>query len=389
MEKKKLSILIIALFGFFTTIKLAAIYYNANFNPYALASFCSVNDFIDCDGIARTTTAQFMGIPLAYWGMFLYLFMIFMLFVDKLKNIKFLKFLEVFKNPYSYIAALGFISFAISIILLILSVFEIKKLCVLCAVTYCLNLLIGIFAVQEIGYKEVFVHSFRDFIDAIKVKRYAIAFTVVVLVACGFLTYTKISCVFAPQIKNAAEFKQYMNAKVNKYAVSGNLLGKEDAKYVIHSYTDYLCPMCGGYDIMIHKLVKEMKDVKVIHHNYPLDTECNKYLQQEFHHGSCMMARFAVAAENQGKLWDMNNMLFRKKPETEKEILEIAKDLGLDLNKLEEDANSLATMHKIQKDIDEAHSLGIAGTPCTVINGKIYMGMKPIKKMKEIVKNGK
>ena len=65
--KKKVAIGIIAAIGFITTIKLAIIYYNANFNPYALSSFCSVNDFIDCDGIARTTEAQFLGIPLAYW----------------------------------------------------------------------------------------------------------------------------------------------------------------------------------------------------------------------------------------------------------------------------------------------------------------------------------
>ena len=114
--KKKIFIATVAIIGFLTTIKLAMIYYNANFNPYALSSFCSVNDFIDCDGIAKTTESQFFGVPLAYWGMFLYLFMLFMLCVEKLKNIRFLKFLEVFKNPLDYIASLGLISFIISIL---------------------------------------------------------------------------------------------------------------------------------------------------------------------------------------------------------------------------------------------------------------------------------
>ena len=118
IDKKKLSISILTLIGIVTTIKLAIIYYNANFNPYALASFCSVNEFIDCDGIAKTTESQFFGIPLAYWGLFLYSFITMLLFADRLKNIRFLKFLEVFKNPYSYIAALGVISFTISMILL-------------------------------------------------------------------------------------------------------------------------------------------------------------------------------------------------------------------------------------------------------------------------------
>ena len=80
--------------GILTTIELAVIYYNANFDEYALSSFCSVNSFIDCDGVAKTPDSQFLGIPLAYWGMFLYLFVGIMLFADKLKNTK------VFKVPH-------------------------------------------------------------------------------------------------------------------------------------------------------------------------------------------------------------------------------------------------------------------------------------------------
>ena len=134
--KKKISVAVLAFIGIITTIDLAYIYFNANFNPYALSSFCSVSEFIDCDGIARTSESQFLGVPLAYWGMFFYAFVLLMLFVDKLKNIKFLKFLEVFKNPMDYIASLGLISFTISMLLLCVSLFDIQKLCVLCAFTY-------------------------------------------------------------------------------------------------------------------------------------------------------------------------------------------------------------------------------------------------------------
>lgn len=381
-DKKRLSIGIIALIGFITTIKLGIIYYNANFNPYALSSFCSVNEFIDCDGIAKTTESQFLGVPLAFWGMFLYAFIFLMLFVDKLKNIKFLKFLEVFKNPLSYIAALGIISFAISMILLCLSLFEIKKLCILCFFTYLLNLLIGVIAASNEGLVNSFKNSVKDLIDALKIKKYAIALGAVLLVAAVFLTYTRVTYVFAPQVKKAAGFKEFTKAKTNKYAVSGNLLGEEDAKLVIYTYTDYRCPMCFAYNIMVHKLAKELKGIKIVHKNYPLDTQCNKYLRQEFHQGACMMAKYAIAAEKQGKFWDMNNKLFEKQPNTEKEILEIAKKLDLNLDKLQDDANSLETMHEIQKDIDEAISYGINGTPSTVINGKSNVGVKPYPEMK-------
>ena len=73
LNKKTIGIQTMVLIGFALTIKLAMIYYSANYDKYALSSFCSVNEFIDCDGIAKTSTAQFWGIPLAYWGMFFYI----------------------------------------------------------------------------------------------------------------------------------------------------------------------------------------------------------------------------------------------------------------------------------------------------------------------------
>ena len=115
--KKNLKVGIVALIGFITTIKLAIIYFESNFNPYALSSFCSINNFIDCDGVAKTGESQFFGIPLALWGMFFYIFILMLLNIDKIKKIKYLEFLSVFKNPMEYISSLGLFSFIISIYL--------------------------------------------------------------------------------------------------------------------------------------------------------------------------------------------------------------------------------------------------------------------------------
>lgn len=63
MEKiniRKIVVAILALTGLILSVKLAMIYYDANFNKYALPSFCSINDFIDCDGVAKTTESQFL-----------------------------------------------------------------------------------------------------------------------------------------------------------------------------------------------------------------------------------------------------------------------------------------------------------------------------------------
>ena len=376
--KKKISVAVLALIGFITTIDLAYIYYNANFNPYALSSFCSVSEFIDCDGIARTTESQFFGVPLAYWGMFFYAFVLLMLFVDKLKNIKFLKFLEVFKNPMDYIASLGLISFVISMILLCVSLFDIQKLCILCAFTYCINLFIGCAAVdfKLTGFADAIKQSYFDFIDAVKIKKYLIALIAVLVVAGGFLTYTTKTLKFAPQVKNMQKYKEF-KAKKTKYAVSGNVLGDSNPKVTVYVFSDYQCPICFVHNAMMHKLAAKMKGVRIIHKNLPLDTECNVYISAQMHEGACLDAKYAIAAEKQGHLWDMNNLLFENKPTSEAEIIRLAeKKKVFDLNKLQIDANSIETYQELEKQIDEASKLGIMGTPTTMINGEYRTGVK-------------
>lgn len=396
---KKLLIFFFALVGFITTIKLAIIYYDSNFNPYALPSFCSVNKYIDCDGVAQTTHSQFLGIPLAYWGMFLYIFIVFMLFVDKLKNVRFLHFLKVFRHPLAYISSLGFISFAISMTLAAVSIFEIKKICILCVFTYFLNLLIAVIATnwyKREGEKYTFMQGFwaiyksfktsvQDFIKAIKIRKYLISLLVVMSIAIGFLTYTTLSFRFTPQVKRYLEIKKYIKMKENPFASSGNILGDKNAKLTAYVYTDYKCPICKTYNLIICRAADELNGIKIVHKNLPLDMECNRHLEEPFHEGSCMLARYSIAAEKQGKLWDVNTEFFEKEPKDEGAVLKIAKSLDMDIKKLKEDAASVQTEEELQKDIEDAVDLKIVGTPTMVINGKIYNGIQPYYELKDIL----
>lgn len=392
MEKtknKKIIISILALLGFITTIKLAMIYYDANFNPYALPSFCSVNEFVDCDGVAKTTESQFFGVPLAYWGLFLYSFIFLLLIADKIKKFFLFKFMEVFKNPLSYIAMLGIIAFAVSMCLLGVSLFEIKKLCILCAVTYVIDLLIALVAID---YKnghvvKAFKDSVNDFMAAIKNKFYLAAFVIVMLAAIGGLYYTSTSYKFTPQVKQKKDFAEFVNAKTNKYAVNGNVLGDEDAKLVVYTYTDFNCPICEAYNIMIHKAAKELKGVKFVHKNLPLDMECNPFLKSPFHEGSCRMARYAMAAENQGKFWAINSKFFELHPNSDEEIIEIAKGLNLDIDRLQADANSQKIKDELAKDIEMAYSQGINGTPATKIGNDVTVGIKPYSELIKLLED--
>lgn len=388
---KYTSIGILLFIGIIATIYLAIVYYDANFNQYSLGHFCTVNDFIDCDGVARTTESQFLGVPLAYWGLFLYSFITMLLFVDKLKKIPFLKFLEVFKNKFHYIASLGLIAFIISMTLLCISLFGIHKLCVVCALTYILNLVIGLIAVR--GIKGHFIgaikQSWIDFTDALKPVPYRVAFIVVMLCACGFLGWSYTSAKFAPSLKFDRDFGEFTRAKTNKYAVKGNILGsKAKDAVVLKVYSDYKCPMCFVCNIMVHKLVTDFTNLRVEHHALPLDTSCNKYLKDEFHHGSCLMAQYAEAAAKQNKFWEVHSLFFEKKPSTEDEIIKVLKDSGfdIDMDKIQKDAHSAEVNKAIQADIDYAVSHKQIGTPALELGDEFEMGINGYPEFKEWIK---
>lgn len=384
-DKKKLTIQILALIGLILAIKLSFIYYNANYNKYALSSFCSINDFIDCDGAARTIFSQFLGIPLSYWGIFLYLTILFLTIVDKFKNIKILKFLEVFKNPNSYITFLGVISFICSMILATISLCLIKKLCILCFLTYFIDLAIALIASEGkfTVMLEHFKQTLKDFIDG--VKSYKKTFIVLVILAASFLSYTGITLNFVPNVKAAKSIMKYRKIKYNPYRVSGNILGTADGDVVIELYSDFVCPMCYINNIMLHKAVKEYTNIKVIHHNYPFDKECNPYLTYNIHPKACFMSRVAIAAKNQGNYWEMSSLLYENKPKNIEEAVKLANKLNFDIKQFLQDIDSTETINIVSKEIYDGQNSDIEATPTMIINGEKVVGVKPYYKLQEIL----
>ena len=389
IDKKKLAIQILTAVGFILTIKLACIYYVANYEKYALSSFCSINDFIDCDGAAKSSVSQFWGIPLAYWGMLFYITVFFLTIVDKLKQLKFLKFLEVFKQPMAYITFLGTIAFTCSMVLAGLSLFKIHKLCILCVITYIIDLIIAL--VASSGRFRQIVEDFKTtFVDFIAgAKKFPKTFVILLLLATSFFTYSGVTYNFVPHIKKQKAILKYRDIKFNPYRVKGNTLGAEKADVVIELYSDYVCPLCYIHNIMLHKAVHDFSNIKIIHHNYPFDKECNPYISVNMHPNACFMAKGAIAARNQGNYWEMSSLLYENQPTKMADMLKLADQLGFDKDKFTADFNSEETSKEIENELQKAVNLEIDSTPTMYINGDKIVGVKPYYELKEIlIKHG-
>lgn len=372
------SILILIIVGIGLCIELSLIFYKTNFLSFYQPSFCTVSELIDCDGVARTSYSVSMGVPNALWGLILYAVMLMLLFVDriqaKFKNTIF----DVFKNPRSYIATLGLISFGISMVLAFISIFEIKKICALCFCTYFVDFLIALIAKNKGFFVYDIKTTIEDFVSG--AKQYFTLFIIVLVAFVSALIYLDRSLIFSPKLKKERTQKEFFTAKYNKYAIKGNTLGDKDAKVIINVYSDYNCPFCRIVNIMLHKAAKQRK-ILVNEINYPLDTYCNKKIVSTLggHESSCIYAKYALAAQKQGYFWGVANILFDKHPQNFDILVDEIKKAKLDIDivQLRKDALSKEIDDIIQNDIEMVTKREINGTPAIEINGVIYMGAMP------------
>jgi protein-disulfide isomerase len=139
--------------------------------------------------------------------------------------------------------------------------------------------------------------------------------------------------------------------------------GSPDAVVTIVEWADFECPACQGMSPVLGALVERFPgQVRLIYKNYPL---------KDKHPHAELAAKAAIAAGAQGKFWEMHYKLFGARGRLEQQdIEEYAKGLGLDVGRLRADLNAPATLERLEKDVKQAESLGLSGTPYILINGR-------------------
>ncbi|MCB1784405.1 MAG: thioredoxin domain-containing protein [Alphaproteobacteria bacterium] len=148
--------------------------------------------------------------------------------------------------------------------------------------------------------------------------------------------------------------------KDNSLTIAGN----PDGDVTLVEYFDYNCGYCHRAYADILKLIEEDKNLRVVFQDFPvLGTS------------SADMAHLSIAAHSQGKYFDFHKALMEYKgPRDESGYLKVAKDVGLDVEKLQKDAKSTVTDLALQKHMEMGRDIGIGGTPAFIIGGKFYPG---------------
>jgi len=116
--------------------------------------------------------------------------------------------------------------------------------------------------------------------------------------------------------------------------------------------------------------------IRLIIKNYPY-----KYRDYSF-----IAAEAALAARDQGKYWEMHDLLLKKSPKLDRDsLISYAKELGLDMKKFTESVDMKKHKDEIDRDVKLALSLDLYNTPTFFINGRRVVGDVPYEYLKKTV----
>ena len=97
-------------------------------------------------------------------------------------------------------------------------------------------------------------------------------------------------------------------------------------------------------------------------------------------------AEASLAARDQGKYWEMHDLLIKRSPKLERaSLIKYAQDLGLDVKKFTEAIDSQKHKKEIDRDIKLAEDLDLYNTPTFYINGRRVIGDRPFPYFKKVI----
>jgi thioredoxin family protein len=140
--------------------------------------------------------------------------------------------------------------------------------------------------------------------------------------------------------------------------------GPDDAPVTIAVWSDFGCPHCKlAMPILEDELEKRAPSVRLVHKFYPLGQNAQSFAA----------ATAAIAAQAQGKYWEMEALLFGdQRAHAESDLVKDADALKLDMKRFKADMSSDRAKATIARDKAEADKAGLSGTPFILINGRVF-----------------
>lgn len=149
--------------------------------------------------------------------------------------------------------------------------------------------------------------------------------------------------------------------------VDGPRRGPADAPITLVEFSDFQCPYCGRYEPVIRQVMQKYPGrIQLIFHHLPLVA---------IHPNAEKAAEAAVCAQDQGKFWEMHDLMFAEQASLDvKALKDRARRIDLDTNRFDQCLDGGKAADAVARDVAEAEKLGLSGTPASFVNGRYVDG---------------
>ena len=429
------AMILLTVVGVVVNVESTEVYMNLRIAPDDFVSSCNINERINCEDVEKSEWADLFGVPTALWAVVGYLVIGGLALVGLLSRRK--------RRERGFLFLLSVFSLGVGLWLVYLMAFVIGSWCTLCLAADAVNLglLIMVILACRVDGRSPFqavADDFRWLFGSPLVLLGHLAFGGA-MVGAGFAVTAlwvtpPIEAAMVAQAQEVVEslslegiehdamlLEKQRNpgvdpdgqpwaekaiptegcehadecaceegapAKPKRITIMGEdehghqWIGAPEPILVIHEYTDYECPHCRRAHMRMRRLLSKYPgQIRLIHRHYPLDAECNPMLEgKEFHLRACELSRVSYCAGEQGRFWEMNDLLFQRQAEIkagETSAEDLARRLELDVDRFQCCMTSEDTAGHITSDLREGAGYKINGTPAFVVDGEVYLGKVP------------
>jgi Na+/H+ antiporter NhaA len=147
-----------------------------------------------------------------------------------------------------------------------------------------------------------------------------------------------------------------------------HIRGPADAPVTLLEYGDFECSYCGQAEQVIRELLADFgDDLRYVWRHLPLT---------DVHPHADLAAEAAEAAAEQGRFWEMSDLLLSHQDAlTVRDLVGYAEQLGLDGNRFREFLRKRKGASRLIEDVESADLSNVSGTPTFFINGRRHYGV--------------
>ncbi len=353
-------------------------------------SICNVGEKFNCEAVSASPYSQFLGIPLAVWGLGLNLALLILLLGHMISD-------DFKKQWFTAFQILVLMSALGSIVMGIISLSFLSVYCLFCIILYGLSFF-QLYLVFKISPLAEFKQNVFGLFNLSKVP-YAVFITLLLFPGISIFVSAKMKRDYGGD-----KFEKQLDSLLSDWKNESNVIvfantpgtlsqpaKNSETKFEIVEFADFLCGHCQKASRTIKTFLAN-HDANFRFYTFPLDQTC-RTTENNLTGPSCYLAKTTYCAEKQGQGWKVHDWLFDNQKDMfvsldkiKLKVKDMISNFGLAEAEWISCTESEETHQAIVNQSQFAQNLNITGTPTIFVNGKKLKGGQVLDVLKRAYK---